>query len=75
MSRCHLMMTEDARVGHAVKELPSDSSLTARPLGRGLIMRRQRQEPHSNNNGSINYQVTDHTLFLLPSCSTIGVHF
>ena len=31
MSRCHLMMTEDARDGHAARELPSDSSLTVRP--------------------------------------------
>lgn len=30
-------------------------------LGRGLIMRRQRQQLPSRNNGSINHQGIDHT--------------
>ena len=38
-------------------------------------MRRQRQQPPSRNNGSINHQGTGHSLILLPSCSKIGVHF
>ena len=38
-------------------------------------MRRQRQQPPNRNNGSINHQGTDHTLFLLPRCSKDGVHF
>ena len=38
-------------------------------------MRRQRQEPLTRNNRSINHQVTDYTLFLLPGCSKVGAHF
>ena len=33
-------------------------------------MRRKRQEPLTGNNGRNKHQVSDHTLFLLPCCST-----